>query len=232
MEKPPHKIQLAILARLREHSPAKYGHLKPQRVEGNVFVYHLKALISQGIIKKVDDGYTLTAEGHTYVDRLRSDGLGVRIQPRIVALIALRHEDGSYLLYRRQQEPYRGLVGFPYGKIHVGERIAESAARECEDKLGLEIPLLHTGDAYVGVRSKETAKEGSELLMHTLFHVFTGSIHDKNFVNKDNLFWAKPEEVSPEEQIPGFREIANLIEEWRDDRRTSHRFFGEFWLDR
>jgi ADP-ribose pyrophosphatase YjhB (NUDIX family) len=232
MEKLPHKIQLAILARLREQSPARYGYLKPHRVEGNVFVYHLKALMDQGIVEKVAEGYGLTTEGHNFVDRLSEDGLGIRIQPRIATLIALRHEDGSYLLYERQQEPYRGLIGFPYGKIHLGETIAASAARECEDKIGLEIPLVHAGDVYVGVKGKGTGPATGELLMHTLFHVFIGTIIDKNLVRKEGLFWEKPADITVEEQIPGFHEIADLAEKWRENKTLVNRFFGEFWLHR
>jgi ADP-ribose pyrophosphatase YjhB (NUDIX family) len=233
MEKIPHKIQMAILARLKEQSPARYSFLKPDRVEGNVFVYHLRALISQGIVEKVPDGYGLTTEGKLYIDQLRGDGLGIRIQPRIVTLIALRRPDGAYLLYKRRQEPYRGLVGYPYGKIHLGERIAESAARECQDKIGISLPLIHAGDVYIGVRqapSKHKVEPG-ELLMHTLFHVFKGTVTTEKVTTGDDLFWADPASISPEAQIPGFAEITGLLEQWRQAGKGPQRFFAEFWLD-
>jgi len=223
MEKLPHKIQLAILARLREQSPARYGYLKPTRVEGNVFVYHLRALIKEGIVKKVPEGYALTAEGKQYVDTLREDGLGIRIQPKIVTLIALKGTKGAYLLYRRQQEPYRGLIGFPYGKVHLGEKIAESAERECHDKLGVVVPLVHAGEVYVGVGSGES-------LIHTLFHVFTVKIEGQPILDKEELFWEVPDTVPPAASIPGFHEIAPLIEAWHKKGVPQERFFAEFWL--
>src|SRR5437899_3164953 len=117
-----HRLQQHILYQLMRHHDRRYANLKPEDVEGNLFMYHLRQLISKDWVAKREDGhYELTAAGHRHVDGLSFNTLTPRAQPRIVTLLVCRNKAGEYLFLRRKRQPLLGMVGFPYGKIHLGE---------------------------------------------------------------------------------------------------------------
>src|SRR4051812_49299036 len=118
-----HTTQKHIMSVLMQQSPRRYSELRPKDVEGNVFMHHLGVLIGNGLVMKTDNAYALTTGGKLFVDSLSSETLQPRLQPKIVVDIACQNERGEYLLFRRSKEPFRGLVGFPSGKIHFGETV-------------------------------------------------------------------------------------------------------------
>src|SRR5438874_5275120 len=119
-----HRLQQHILQQLIHNSRLRYAQLKPTDVEGNLFMYHLRQVMSEGWVCKAGDGaYELSPVGQAYVERLSLKTLTPRAQPRIVTLMVCQNEDSEYLLFRRKRQPLIGMVGFPYGKLHLGESI-------------------------------------------------------------------------------------------------------------
>lgn len=132
-----------------------------------------------------------------------------RIQPKIVTLAACRNDKGEWLFYRRAREPFRGKVGFPYGKIHLGEGVQAAAERELHDKTGLKASLKHLGEAYIAAYQKK------DLVSHMLCHVFVaekvvGEVAHESSIG--DCFWADSESVPEEERFPGFAELLALVE--------------------
>lgn len=204
-----HTHQHEILCRLADRGPSRYAEVKPPALEGNVFVYHLKALMRQRLVKKENLIYQLTPQGFEYVDRLSSAMRQPRIQPKIVTLAACQNSQGEWLLYRRAREPFRGRVGFPYGKIHLGEKVQEAAERELFDKTGLRASLCHLGEAYIAAYRKK------ELISHMLCHVFLAEeLAGASFAESSigECFWAKLEDIPRDEQFPGLAELLILVE--------------------
>lgn len=213
-----HWIQKEILRRLILHPTRRFSELKPDGVEGNLFMYHLRALIREGYVAKVSGGYALSAAGKRYADRLSLDTLKPRIQPKIVSMIVCRNADGEYLLYRRVRQPFSGMVSFPHGKIHLGETVAEAATRELTEKGGLRATLRHRGDVYL------TVYQDDELVTQTLCHVFTGTRpvgHLRSDEAIGKCFWAPLKRRPQPDYAPGLLDVARLAE-----RRG--RFFEEF----
>ena len=162
-----HRLQQHILSQLINNPSLSYAQLKPPEVEGNLFMYHLRALMKRDLIVKRSDGqYELSPEGKLYADTLSLKTLTPRIQPRIVTLIACQNEAGEWLLFRRKRHPMLGWTGFPYGKIHLGETVAQAAKRELKEKTGIEAELTHQGDGYI------TFTEGVEPVSQVFFHLF------------------------------------------------------------
>jgi ADP-ribose pyrophosphatase YjhB (NUDIX family) len=187
-------------------------------------MYHLKAVLDEGLIKKAGTLYKLTAQGKQLVDRMSMGEFRERIQPKIVTLIVCRRDDdGSYLLYRRGRQPFLGKVGFPYGKIHLGERVEDAAKRELKEKTGLTAPVLtYRGDVYITVHDEE------ELVTHMLCHVFFGANPTGTLTRNSQIgecFWGMPERVAKEEHIPGFAQVYKLA------RAGNLPFFREYFLD-
>lgn len=204
-----HEIQQRILTTLMKIEKARFRDLKVPDIDSNQFVYHLKRLLKGGLIIKNGITYRLTSKGKEYVGRLSSLNYQVRIQPKIVTLIVAKDTQGRYLLYQRRLQPFINKVGFPYGKIHLGEKILEAAKRELFEKTGLKANLKHVGDAYV------VSYETDELISHMLFHVFLATNVSGNLVENSKygqLFWEQLGSVNSTRFIPGFAEIFKAVQ--------------------
>lgn len=215
-----HKIQNTILNRLSISSPLPYSKLKYKSTEGNVFTYHLNKLISQGFIIKSNGLYELTAKGKFYLGRISKEDLQPRIQPKIVTLIACTNDFEESLLYQRKKEPFIGMVGYPYGKIHLGESVQEAASRELEEKTGLVADLTHRGNAYL------TIYQDGELMNQMLCHIFNGSNCSGEIKKNSSIgkcFWKKVTDPHSEEYFPGFNDITTLLR-----YGPKEHFFAEF----
>lgn len=218
-----HEVQRGILQKLSQKSGLRFSEIKPRAVESNRFMYHLKSLLDENLVKKTGLLYRLTPKGKGLVDRVSDSSFEERIQPKIVTLIACtREDDGSYLLYRRGKQPFLGKVGFPYGKIHMGERVAEAASRELKEKTGLSAELIYRGDVYITVHDEE------ELVTQMLCHVFSGT-NPSGVLKRDSsigqCFWSSLERVTREEEIPGVRQVLKLL------TSSGEPFFKEYFLD-
>jgi ADP-ribose pyrophosphatase len=215
-----HDLQKQILRQLLLKQTCRYRDIKPKEVEGNLFMYHLRRLISDGLVEKSSNRYQLTKAGLRFVDTVSLENLRPRIQPKIATLLIVKNNSGQYLLYRRSREPFFGKTGFPYGKIHLGETIAEAANRELQEKTGLQASLNHRGDAYV------TVYQGNELLSHMLFHIFAGSDPAGQLKADSEIgrcFWGHPTKIAPQDLFPGLGDIFRTV-----DKTNRVNFFREF----
>lgn len=200
----------------------RFSEIKPRGLESNRFMYHLVALMNDGLVKKVATTYLLTAKGKQFADRVSHGEFTERIQPKIVTLLVVSKDNG-YLLYRRGHQPFLSKVGFPYGKIHLGERIEEAAHRELKEKTGLSVSqLTYCGDVYITVHDEE------DLITHMLCHVFSGTDPKGTLTTEASIgecFWAPPDLIPAEDRIPGFTQVLRLI------KKNHIPFFAEYFLD-
>ncbi|MDP9212240.1 MAG: NUDIX domain-containing protein, partial [bacterium] len=146
-----HWIQKQTLKKLIVDSELRFSELKPEDVESNLFMYHLRELLRSRLVTKAARGYRLSATGKRYADKLSWKTLSPRVQPKIVTMVACRNRRDEWLVYRRRRQPFRGLISFPHGKLHLGENIQEAAERELSEKAQLQGRLHHRGDAYLSV---------------------------------------------------------------------------------
>lgn len=216
-----HYVQQHILKSLVLKNRARFAEMKPKEVEGNRFVYHLNALKRLGYLAQEGLYYRLTPEGKRFSERVSLENFRERVQPKIVTMAAVRNKQGEYLLYRRRRVPLSGLVGFPYGKVHLGERLEEAAHRELLEKTGLSAALSYRGSAYIAVHDEE------ELVTHMLCHIYEGT-HPTGEITKQTLagdsFWAAPEKVPARDMMPGFKQLLSLL-------KARKPFFKEYFLD-
>jgi ADP-ribose pyrophosphatase YjhB (NUDIX family) len=210
-----HRLQSHILSQLILNPERRYADLKPAEVEGNLFMYHLKTLIKQDLVVKGSDGlYRLTLEGKRYADGLSLKTFKPRAQPRIVTLLVIRQGDGQYLFLRRKRQPLLGKVGFPYGKVHLDESIADAAARELHEKTGLTADLSHRGDGYI------TIYEQAEPVSQIMFHLFYGEEPMGELTAETSVgsaFWAGLESID-ETYMPSVRGLLAELAQSGDER--------------
>src|SRR5687768_8604148 len=108
-----HPLKTAILKQLILSDYLPFSKLKPKDIESNIFMYHLKALITDGLVEKIDSKYQLTSQGQAYADSLNFKTLKRVQKPKALILLVYKNDKGECLLYKRQGQPMRGLLGFP-----------------------------------------------------------------------------------------------------------------------
>lgn len=212
-----HRLQQRILHQLLLHKNCRYRDIKPKEVEGNLFMYHLKQLITDELVEKTDNRYQLTQKGLKFVDTLSLKNLKPRIQPKIITLLAVKNNSGKWLLYKRSRQPMFGKIGFPYGKIHLGEKIKEAAERELLEKTGIEAKLNHKGDVYI------TTNSSNDLVSHVLLHIFTGKNPKGALLKESDIgkcYWGSIKDIPEENIFLGLEDILKLI-------KTKNHFFEE-----
>lgn len=207
-----HIIQKKILETLTFHEVVRFAALRPPKVESNLYSYHLKLLIKDGYIKKLEQGYTLDTKGLMYVDRISTKKFELRQQPKIITILVIENKKGEILLWRRNKQPFINTWSLPSGKVHIDDPSIEYAAlREAHEKINLNITKAkHVGDCYI------KHKRGSEIISSVFGHVFYVRIEDHN--SPHILWWKKGDKL-----IPGTDELVRLAQK----HSSKGRFFSE-----
>ena len=144
----------------------KFSELKPKGMESNIFMYHLKYLINEGLVKKSKNGYGLSAKGLNYVDGLSSTNLRLRKQPKLIAILTIQNSEGHWLLAKRKTQPYINKLMYPSGKHHIGETLDEHLKRESLEKFGTQLNFKYFGLAEIEIL------DGDTLMSHVLANVY------------------------------------------------------------
>lgn len=118
--------------------------------------YHLKILLKEGIIEKERERYKVTILG---------ERLGVYLQqflsketyPVSVVAPIIYDEMGRILMVRRAINPQKDRLGFPGGKIVIGETLMKAAEREVFEETGLKLKAKKVLGFIPSVVYKENA---------------------------------------------------------------------------
>lgn len=198
-----HHIQKHIIGILMHQKYARFRDLRPPKIDTNLYSYHLKLLIKNGYVVKVEQGYTLAEKGLLYVDRVSIQSLTVRTQPKIITMLVIKNTKGEVLLYKRRRQPFADLWTLTYGKIHIEDRSTlQAAQREAQDKLGLptDLPMEHKGDCYIRIQGGS-----GEVIMTTLAHVFC--LQYDAIAPSDRLVWVHPDNITQYDLAPAVQAI-------------------------
>jgi ADP-ribose pyrophosphatase YjhB (NUDIX family) len=190
-QEPAHHLQKDILQRLAYAKSLRFSELKPDGLESNIFMYHLKQLISAGAVEKSDGAYLLTSEGLYYADRLSLSQGRMRDQPKIVSWLHVTDAAGNALLWRRAKQPFIDHVDAVQGKLHLGETLQQAATRELAEKTGLSnVPLALRGSVLVAYR------QNGVLVSQVFAHIFegaSGQIRPALIASEQgDVFWGDP----------------------------------------
>jgi ADP-ribose pyrophosphatase YjhB (NUDIX family) len=217
-----HHIQRKILLKLLYAEWLAYSQMRPTGVESNHFAYHLEQLVHAGIVAKTGKQYSLAPKGLAMVDRMSQEKMVDRLQPHILTVIDITNDSGQTLLFKRGFQPYIHTYSFPLGKTHMDETVEEAAVRELQEKTGLTgIPLTQRGIAYTHITQQDVT------ITKSLCHVFSGTIKGTPPVetpaHRGLVLWADALAFTPEQMMPGFLEIKQLLAAQRPGL-----FFAEF----
>lgn len=163
-----HHIQIDIMNRLSRAEQLRFSELKPDDLESNAFMYHLKALIKAGYVEKHDEQYRLDLKGLTYVDSLTTTNSKPRKQPKVVTVFALMNKEGKYLMVCRKLQPSLGTWMLLSGKQHFGESAEQHAEREMQEQIGTDVVTERRGLMDIRVRHR------GAVVVHLIAHIYVG----------------------------------------------------------
>lgn len=216
-----HHIQRDIFRKLAFADSLRFSELKPKDIESNLFMYHLDRMIKDKFVQKVDGGYRLGSKGMWLADRISFEKLRFRVQAKVVLCLAIKSTISSdWLMMDRTHQPHFGAHVFPGGKLHYGERLADAARRELEEKSGLRgVDLVHRGDVSLIFGYGKTDHR------HVFVHMFYGEAPAdpslRHVSRTGDTYWADPTSLPQDRFIPGYWEIRDLL-----DQPAGH-FFAE-----
>ncbi|MEI6887001.1 MAG: NUDIX domain-containing protein [bacterium] len=151
MVKVSHPIQLGIIKKLMFLSVARFSDLNDTDLTNDHFTFHIKKLISDKVIEKLDLGYRLTPAGLLYSSNLDMESLEVPHIKVGVKLYITRKQKGKtqVLLGERLREPFKGSVGFHTTKVRPNESVFDTAKRCLLFETGLRGDFEYVGMEYV-----------------------------------------------------------------------------------
>lgn len=133
-------IRRDIISRLKQADTLRYAKLKPDaEIPNDLYNYHLRKLVSDGIVEKTHQGYTLSEQGRRHVaDTHHTSDQGDRLFKYNVLLVVAREIDGALhiLNQRRTAQPSYGIVGIPGGTVLKSEPLLDGAARKLHQEAG------------------------------------------------------------------------------------------------
>lgn len=196
-----HHIQRSIVGYLLTHEYARFRDLRPRSIDTNLFSYHLKLLVKQDYVIKTEEGYTLGTKGLRYVDRVRSDDMRVRLQPKIITMLLIQEGYGKVLLQKRTKQPYINTWTLPSGKLHIDdESVVAAARREASEKLAYDPhKLRHVGDCYIRVHDEASVESA------TLAHIVR--FETDAILATDTLQWVEPLDLGKLKLAPAVEQI-------------------------
>ena len=205
-----HPLDKHILSALIRNPQLRYAELRPPNVEGNLFMYHLKRLANDGLIRKSADGaYELTPDGKLTADKMQLDTLEIDRQPRIVILMAVREKTKGWLLHRRKVQPVIDMVGFLHANLKLGESILDTAAATLKRVTGLAASFKFRGSGSI------TIYKSKEVESFIAFYLVEATKTSGQLIAETELglnFWeARPDFERPD-FIPSMKQMVRLLD--------------------
>lgn len=108
---------------------------KSLKTRSNKLDYHLKKLISKGIIEKNKDYYSLTESSEYLIPYLSEKN---SVLPVMLILVG---NNKKAFLYNREKRPYKNYLSLPGGRILLGESMESAVKRIMNEKHGINASL-------------------------------------------------------------------------------------------
>lgn len=196
-----HPIEKHILEVLGGVESARFISLRPPRTDTNLLTYHLKLLISRGLVSKRSDRYYISQKG-IYVSSITTKS-GVSVLDAVLVRIGLviQNSNGDILLEKRSSQPYIDRWDLPSVTVSSKDKSLERVIfGVMQDKLKVaSVKAIHAGEAYVRVRS------GKSISSLTLTHVF--KFYSDDIATSGTLEWARPHKLHRYHLAPGTESI-------------------------
>ena len=202
-----HFFQREILKKLiTAEKGHKFSELMINGLESEHMNYHLKQLLTLGLISKSGQIYKLTDKGKDYTNLMDDNNQLIEKQPKTsVILKAVRKREGSdeyeHLVCKRLKQPYYGKVGRLTGKVRFGEMLQEAALRELYEETGLVADTFWLEKVYHKMRFR---KETKEVIQDVNFYIFYLTDFHGDFISENDIqenFWITESEAKSRDDL-------------------------------
>lgn len=218
-----HHIQHYILTKLSVTKWARFSEMRPPKVDSNAYSYHLKLLQKQGLVEKhLEKGYRLSPKGMTQVDRMSTNELQMRLQPKIITMCVIRNEKDEVMLLAKSKQPFIKAWTFASGKFHMEDGSVRAAmVREIAERVDIapNETLNHVADVYIN------ASISGQLVSSILAHTFVMRVQQSQ-IKRTDVMWVDGKHWKGLQLAPGVKEVLELIES-----DTSGFSFAEYVID-
>lgn len=203
-----HWIQRHILKTLTVSKGCRYSELKPDNVDGNLFMYHLKQLDRGGFLKKNEGRYCLTKEGKRFVGGMSLKTGKPTQTPKCFVMTYCTNSSGYTLLFDWNRQPYLGHTSLPFSRLRYGETLLTAAENNLKHKSGLTGKLTFAGTVNIIVN------KGDEITTQYLAHIFrasgiTGTLQADGLTGHPS--WRNLQDNYPENTVDGTSEILKIL---------------------
>ncbi|HEV7951946.1 MAG TPA: NUDIX domain-containing protein [Candidatus Saccharimonadales bacterium] len=165
-----HPAQVAILRHLLFKPQSGFAELqRSTSLTSDHFNFHVKKLIEEEYVGKIDKHYKLTVKGKEYANRMDTDENEIEKQPKVSIAITLERKnwqgEREFLFQQRKKNPYYDFWGRVGGKMRWGETVIEAANRELKEETGLEAKFEYK----LLYHKRDFDKQSGELLEDKIF---------------------------------------------------------------
>ncbi len=195
-----HRIKKHIIDQLSSVKFARFTDIRPPETDTNLFSYHLKSLVGDGLVLKTDKGYSLSVAGMELVNKDSVVASETAFRPRILLMFVVQNSSGDILLQRRQEQPFINSWSLPYGELRKeDDSLMEAAQRQISERMGVSVSsLVHAGDCYIRTRSNDSR-------IVNMAHIFR---FNSDYIRTSvDLRWARPHKLSLLELAPAVEKI-------------------------
>ncbi len=211
-----HDSQTLILRHLLFVPEAGFSELqKLTDLTSDHFNFHVKKLVENQYVEKINGKYTLTVKGKEYANRLDTDENEVERQPKISVVLVVersKNDRREFLAQQRLKQPYYGFWGRLGGKVRWGESFEEAATRELKEETDLDADFVFK----MIFRKRDYRKSNGDLLEDKVFVIMytnnaTGTLM-KEFEGGKNQ-WMTQEEFSQQDKtFESARDFIDLVD--------------------
>lgn len=184
-------VATKILTSFIHHPTLTYSQAQPGDVDNDLYKYHLKFLLTKGLIEKSTNQYNLTTSGQQLVHQLSSQGqLQDTFQVSVMCYVTLGDQ---VLMHKRTRQPFLGDLEFVTGKMQLGEAPENAAARKLLEESGLTATFT-----FLGIIRKIRYIETNKLFQDTIYHVCKTSYPTGKLITKNDWgenFWLPKDQV-------------------------------------
>lgn len=199
-----HHIQKHILKTLCFYKWARFRDMRPDNTDTNLYNYHLKLLMKNGLVEKeVDKGYRLSPKGLQYIDYIRVADFALKMRPKLTTS-TVSIKDEHILLWKKHRQPFIGKWEIPNGKVYFEDASILTSAKRDLAYLTPDTPqdIMHRGVVEYIVRIN------GSMIAHNVSHVFTASITNMNY---KSARYVQLKELDTLKLVPGARKVIDCV---------------------
>ena len=168
-----HHIQTSILSMLMQEGPNTFSKIKPGDIENSLFMYHMRKLVSRGLVEKQDGDFTLTPEGARWLNKtgLKADPIQ---EPRCIVQFLVINKDMILISERldhlaTHMNKYLlpgGLHNYGSTSIESAQRVATSLHLSPPENLLCKIETINSTQSHSLADIYSTSPPSHDYILH------------------------------------------------------------------